>query len=80
MSTPENRDLHLRVRRLVVDAAVLQQAGLGAAAFSQHLQEALRRRAVGDTAAAGTTAPAAIEPVADAVWSQLQGSTGQGSR
>lgn len=83
MSRAEARDLRLRVRRLVVDAAVLEHAGLGGAAFSRHLQDALRDRAVGDASAPGG-APArvaqAVGPVADAIWSQLQSRTGQGSR
>ena len=83
MSTADAGDLRLRVRRLVVDAAVLEHAGLGGAAFSRHLQDALRDRALGATSATGAV-PArvaqAVGPVADAVWSQLQGRTGQGSR
>jgi len=82
VSTAEARDLRLRVRRLVVDAAVLEHAGLGSAAFSQHLQDALRDRALGaaSTAAAPPRVAQAVGPVADAVWSQLQSRTGQGPR
>jgi len=83
VSTAEARELRLRVRRLVVDAAVLEHAGLGGAAFSRHLQDALRDRALGAASASAAAPPRvaqAVGPVADAVWSQLQSRTGQGPR
>jgi hypothetical protein len=81
VSTAEARDLRLRVRRLVVDAAVLEHAGLGGAAFSRHLQDALRDRALGATSATGAV-PArvaqAVGPVADASGRSCKAAPGRG--
>lgn len=65
------QELQLHVRRLVVDAAVLEQVGLSAEAFPMALQHALQRRVAGDTP--GPSAAHTVERLADAVWSQLHG-------
>ncbi|GAB4563070.1 MAG: hypothetical protein IV105_08830 [Rhizobacter sp.] len=64
-------ELRFHVRRLVVDAAVLEQAGLSAETLPMALQQALERRVVGE--AIEPSPGHTVDRIADAVWSQLPG-------
>lgn len=73
MTRPQELQLH--VRRLVVDASVLDQSGLSAETLPFALQQALQHRMAGDAPQASPQPAQTIDRLADAVWSQL-GDTG----